>query len=153
MSKDKTNSQDSICRDADLDEEVRVGMEGEWKTASPPNWLMTEGVGSCIAVAVACITERRAWLVHAPNFHHEASGLVEMLREAALVAPSGKGLHVWMVGGVPADGCEAEGNRDRRVVQDLVKQILPHAAASCEWSECERVELIFAKNQWQCIRT
>jgi hypothetical protein len=134
-------------------EAVWVEMDGKWQSTMPPNWLVTEGVASCIAVAIACDASTKAWLVHASNFSHDESKLREMLSDAASVAPLGNGLQVWVLGGVPADGCEIEANQDRTAVQRLISEIVPDAHSSYEWLELERVELICEKGEWCCVRS
>jgi hypothetical protein len=61
-----------------LEEAISVDMDGEWKSTTPPDWLVTEGVASCIAIAIACNAPPRAWLVHAPNFGSDDSKLSKL---------------------------------------------------------------------------
>jgi hypothetical protein len=139
-----------------LEEAVPVDMDGDWKSTTPPDWLVTEGAASCIAVAIACDASKQAWLVHAPNYDHDDGmlrKLREMLCDAAAVGPRGNGLRVWVTGGVPAEGCEEEGAQAQFIVQNLINEIVPGAVTAYEWSEAERVELIFDKESWCCAIT
>jgi hypothetical protein len=136
-----------------LEEAISVDMDGEWKSTTPPDWLVTEGVASCIAIAIACNAPPRAWLVHAPNFGSDDSKLSklrEMLFDAASVRPLGNGLQIWVTGGVAAQGCEEEGTLAQLAVLRLINEIAPCAVIVNEWSEADRVELIFKEEEWCC---
>ncbi len=100
-----------------MENEIQVGMDGEWKSARSPDWLTTLGVSTCIAVAIANDDSKKAWLIHSPTFGHDASQLEEMLADATKQDPNGVTLKVWVFGGTAADlDCEEETRTARGTV-------------------------------------
>jgi hypothetical protein len=134
-----------------MEEEIQVGMDGEWRSATPPDWLTTEGVASCIAVAVSSDYLQRAWLIHAHSFGHDSASLEAMLSDAASYHPWGVGLNAVILGGTPADAnCESEAALAQAEVVRLIDSLVPKASVIYRWGQANLVEMIFYGGAWQC---
>ena len=134
-----------------MEEEVSVDMDGQWHSATAPNWLTTLGVSTCIAVAIADNENQMAWLIHSPTFGHETKPLELMFAEAASKRPSGAGLNIWVFGGVAADAdCEDEAILAQEAVESLVSRSLPEADVCYRWRESGNVQVIFRNKVWRC---
>jgi hypothetical protein len=131
-------------------EMISVDMDGQWLEASAPNWLETEGVSTCIAVAVADDERQQAWLIHSGSFGHDANSLKQMLSQAASVQPSGLGLNVCIFGGEAGDAdFESEAERARQAVAVVVGDLIPEAKVTYRWREGGDIEVIFEDGAWK----
>jgi len=128
---------------------VLVEMEDPGRCVTAPDWLVTRGVSSCIAVVVMSDCKKKAWLIHSHTFGHDAAALKGMLSDAAGTT-KGADLRVQVFGGVPAGaGCAEEADLARRAVTGTVETLLPKAAASYDWSEVSELQVLAEAQEWR----
>jgi hypothetical protein len=84
---------------------VDVDMDGVWRQATRDDQLTTEGVASCVAVAVADDAAGKAWLMDGPTFGQNSADLHAMLGEA-VVHTSPREVKIWAFGAATEVGCD-----------------------------------------------
>jgi len=128
-----------------------VDMDGCWACVSEPDYLVTYGVSTCIAIAVGHDAKRKAWLIHSPAFGHEIGPLVDMLTDATGGKGLGKGLTIWVCGGASTDeACDDEANLAREAVKEQLKKLAANAAIIDMWLAEGNVEVMYRGGKWVC---
>lgn len=129
-------------------DEIEVDMDGEWRAAIAPDWLTTYGVSTCIAIGVADVIAKKAWLIHSPVFGHNSENLEEMLRDCVATRSAGCGLRVWVLGGDSVVSRD-EAKLAREAVIAAVEEVAPKAVVTVCWKSVGMVQLIFTEDGWQ----
>jgi hypothetical protein len=128
-------------------DEIQVDQD-HWERATAPDWLTTEGLGPCIAVAILNHTQRKAWLSHYAGISAtDATGLKEMINDATNTQHENDEVDIGLYGGDPAHCDTASVQADRDCAEALVRETFPTAEAT--WGSVDILEVIFEGDRWE----
>ncbi len=122
---------------------------GQWASVKAPECLFTEGVSSCVAVAIVADTAQRAWLIHHPTFaghHDEANEMIEDVTSKV----GNAGLRYWLLGAYPEDESARQTCDDAADGARALMERLPRAKLIGDHLGSEgNLELHFAGQRWE----